>query len=163
VERAYLDQSNVATAKATLINSINNGTALASYVGHSGKNNWTFDGLLKASEVAKLTNYDQAALVSQWGCWNTYYVDPNYNTLGHAFLLSGTNGAAVVTGSTTITEISSEVKLGQLFMPRLVEPGTTIGEAMQAAKVELAQSRPDLTDVLLGWTILGDPTTMVQP
>jgi uncharacterized repeat protein (TIGR01451 family) len=163
VDKAYLDQSDVATAKSTLINSLNNGRALASFVGHSGKNNWTFDGLLNTSDVAKLTNYGEAALVSQFGCWNTYYVDPNYNTLGHVFLLSGTNGASAVTGSTTITEISSEVKLGQLLMPRLIEPGITVGEAMQAAKTELAQSDPNLKDVLLGWTILGDPTTVVQP
>ena len=32
-----------------------------------------------------------------------------------------------------------------------------------AAKAELALSRPEYTDVLLGWTILGDPTAVVQP
>ena len=109
VDKAYLDQSDVAAAKSKLINSINNGIALASFVGHSGRNNWTFDGLLKTSDVANLTNYGEAAMVPQWGCWNTYYVDPSYNTMGHVFLLSGTNGAAAVTGSTTLTNITSEV------------------------------------------------------
>ncbi len=163
VEKAYLAQSSVAVAKAKLIESLNNGVAYASFVGHSGKNGWTFDGLLKVSDVKALTNYGEAALVSQMGCWNTYYVDPTYNTMGHAFLLSGTNGAAAVTGSTTETYMNSEYRLGKLLTPKMVQPGMTVGMAMQTAKADLALSNPDLLDVLLGWTLLGDPTMVVQP
>ena len=42
-------------------------------------------------------------------------------------------------------------------------PGTKIGDAVLAAKQELAMTDPKLVDVLLGWTLLGDPAQVVQP
>jgi hypothetical protein len=48
-------------------------------------------------------------------------------------------------------------------MPRMVEPGVTIGQALQNAKAELAQTHPELLDVLLGWTLMGDPALTVSP
>ena len=34
---------------------------------------------------------------------------------------------------------------------------------MQDAKVELAKTHPELLDVLLGWTLMGDPALVVEP
>jgi hypothetical protein len=39
----------------------------------------------------------------------------------------------------------------------------TIGEALRDAKLELAQTHPNLLDVLLGWSLLGDPALVIQP
>ena len=47
----------------------------------------------------------------QWGCWNTYYVDPVNAYLVQSFLFSGDRGAAAVLGASTLTDSSSE----QLF------------------------------------------------
>ena len=65
-------------------------------------------------------------------------------------------------GASTLTEARSEELLGGLVMPRLTAPGATIGEAVLAAKRELASTNPDLADVLLGWTVLGDPALQVE-
>ena len=43
------------------------------------------------------------SLVIQWGCWNTYHVAPEYDTLAHRLLLAGPQGAAAVVGSSTLT------------------------------------------------------------
>jgi hypothetical protein len=48
------------------------------------------------------------------------------------------------------------------MMPLLTQPGMTLGDAMQAAKMQMAATQPELVDVLLGWTLLGDPTLVVQ-
>jgi len=34
---------------------------------------------------------------------------------------------------------------------------------LQDAKHELAQTHPELLDVLLGWSLMGDPALMVEP
>jgi len=99
-------------------------------------------------------------VVTQYGCWNTYYVSPKANTLSHKLLLDE-NGAAAVTGATTLTSAVSEAKLGELIMPALVS-GKTIGEAMQESKEALALTDPGLVDVQLGWTILGVPWLKVE-
>jgi len=57
----------------------------------------------------------------------------------------------------------SEALLGQLLTPRLVTPGQTLGAALRDAKNELAQTHPELLDVLLGWSLMGDPALVIQP
>ncbi|MGC9334112.1 MAG: C25 family cysteine peptidase, partial [Anaerolineae bacterium] len=163
VQRAYLDLMSVADAKDVLRDGMNQGVALTSFVGHSGLDRWTFDGLFFSSDAQALTNAGRPTVVTQWGCWNTYHVDPRYNTLGHRFLLSGEQGAAAVLGAATLTDARHEELLGYFVMNRLVDPGTTMGEAIQEAKAQLAIYRPGYLDVLLGWTLLGDPAVVIEP
>lgn len=163
VERAHIDQVGLPNARATLLAKLNEGVALTSFVGHSSSTAWTFSGLFRSSDAAVLTNAGKPTAVVQWGCWNTYFVSASYNSLGHAFLLRGDRGAAAVLGASTLTEAGSEQLLGALVMPRLTAPGATIGEAVLDAKRELATTHANLVDVLLGWTVLGDPALQVEP
>jgi hypothetical protein len=140
---------------------MNAGVPVASYIGHSDRSFWSFDTLLTSSDAAGLTNHGKPMVVNQWGCFNTYFVGEAYQTLGDNFLLKGSQGAAAVTGATTITEASSERRLGALMMPKMMTSGVRIGDAMQDAKAELSRTHPKLADVILGWTILGDPTLVV--
>jgi hypothetical protein len=107
-----------------------------------------------------LTNVNAPTAVMQMGCWNTYFVFPQYKTLAQRFLFSNDAGAALVMGATTLSSVDSEQLLGEALVPKLTDPSTTVGEAMLSAKRELPA---DLTDVILGWTLLGDPAAMVQP
>ena len=164
IDKAYVtDAGESPAARAALIAALNQGPRLTSFVGHSGVNHWTSYPLFTASHAAALTNTNMPTVVTQWGCWNTYFVEPTAVTLSQNFLLSGMNGAAAVTGATTLTNSSSERALGVLMMPKLMTSGTTLGAAMQEAKSELALTHPEMRDVLLGWTVLGDPTVVVRP
>jgi hypothetical protein len=142
---------------------MNEGVALTSFVGHSAGDRWTFDGLFLSADARALENYGRPTVVAQWGCWNTYHVDPRANTLGHSFLLSGDQGAAAVLGAATLTDARHEGLLGYYAMGRLATPGMTIGQAIQDAKAQLAERRPGYLDVLLGWTLLGDPALVIEP
>lgn len=164
IDRAYIDDLGVDGARDVLLNSVNGGVALTSFMGHSGSYSWTFSNppFFLADDAAALANSGQPTVVTQWGCWNTYYVDPYYNTLAHTFMLSGDNGAAAVLGASTITSSSSEEALGMRVMPLAVTPDMTLGQAIQDAKTDLAATNPGLRDVLLGWTLLGDPALVVD-
>jgi hypothetical protein len=161
IEEAYLDELDVASARSLLIDQMNQGVAVTGFFGHSGPTTWTFDGLFNADDAVALTNQGKPTVVAQFGCWNSYHVTPSYNTLAHKFMLAGEQGAAAVLGATTLTQASSDKLLGDLVMARMVQPGTTIGEALQAAKAQLAANHPNLLDVQLGYTILGDPALSV--
>jgi hypothetical protein len=39
----------------------------------------------------------------------------------------------------------------------------TLGAALLDAKKELAKTHPELADVLIGWTLMGDPELVVEP
>ena len=161
--KAYLDSLALSDAQATIVGALDDGVAMTSYVGHSGPSGWTFAGLFDTSDARALDNGGAPTVVVQWGCWNTYFVEPRVDTLGHAFLLSGDRGAAAVLGSATLTESAAAEKLGEILMPLLAEPGKSLGEAVTEAKQQLAASDPGLLDVLLGWTLLGDPLLVIEP
>ncbi|HEV8240357.1 MAG TPA: C25 family cysteine peptidase [Thermoanaerobaculia bacterium] len=163
VGRAYLDQLSVGDAKALIKSQVNAGTALAGFVGHSGPTLWTYRGLFDAGDAQGLANVGRPTVVAQWGCWNSYYVEPHYNTLAHTFLVTGLQGAAAVLGTTTVSEDHSLRLLGTALTPRLAQPGNTIGAALTDAKRQVAAIDPSVRDVLLGWTILGDPSLVITP
>jgi glycosidase len=163
VENIHLSDLNVTTARSQLIAAMNRGTALVTFTGHSGPQEWTFSDLFNMSNAAALTNHGRPFVVVQWGCWNSYYVDPVYNYMVQSFLFSGDQGAAAVLGASTLTDSTSEVLLGKLLTPRLVAPGMPVGQALLEAKLELAQTHPELLDVLLGWSLMGDPTLVIAP
>ena len=144
---------------------INAGTALTAFVGHSGPSYWTFDGLFTAADAAALTNAGRPTVVTQWGCWNTYYVSPFADSLSHSFMLNGNGGAAAVLGASTLTEASHETEFGKrLFgVGGLVNSNTTIGDALLRTKRNIAADHPDWLDVILGWQLLGDPLLRISP
>ena len=164
IQNIHLDDMSLANAKTALIASMNSGTnALVNFTGHSGPQTWTLGSLFGNADAAALTNLGKPFVVVQWGCWNTYYVDPVYNYLVQKFLLSGNQGAAAVLGGTTLVDSTSEQLLGNLLSQRLALPGETLGQAMRDAKLELAKTHPELVDVMLGWSLMGDPALVVQP
>ncbi len=159
LERIYIDELGAGEARARLLEQLDAGPAVTSFMGHSGPTAWSFDGLFSADDATDLGNAGMPTVVAQWGCWTTYYVSPYHETLAHKLLLSGDRGAAAVLGATTLTEARSERALSLEIFDRLFEPGRTLGEVILEAKQALAASEdPAVLDVLLGWNLLGDPT-----
>ncbi len=158
--RAYIDTLGVAEAKVALVDALDAGVSLASYFGHSGPTSWSFSGLFTANNAAALLNAGRPTVVTQWGCWNTYYVSPQNETMGHKLMTSGNQGAVAVLGASTLTTAETEQALALHLMPRLFRPGQTLGSAVVGAKQALAASdgTHGRLDVLLGWNLLGDPT-----
>jgi hypothetical protein len=162
VQQAFVD-NGVAAARSTLLGQINQGVALTSFVGHSDMFRWTFAGLFNHNDAAALTNNGKPTVVVQWGCWNNYFVDPIYDTMGHKLMLTGSNGAAAVLGATSLSYDGHEQALGERLSPRMTTPGKSLGAAIQEAKADLAASQPGNKDVQLGWSLLGDPALVIEP
>ncbi len=165
VTRAYMDGPGglgLAGAREALLGALNAGVAVTAFVGHSGPTEWTFDGLFSGGDAAGLVNPSRPTVVTQWGCWNTYYVSPSEDTLGHELMLNGDRGAVSVLGASTLTEAASERELALEVYRRMFQPGMTIGRAILEAKRAYAARHPEQLDVILGWTQLGDPALVIQ-
>ncbi|NNC98906.1 MAG: hypothetical protein HKN85_01865, partial [Gammaproteobacteria bacterium] len=134
-------------------------------IGHSSQQQWSraTPAVFKSADIAGLTNVDKPTLVTQWGCWNTYFVDPGGNSMGDEFLVGGENGAVTVLGASTLTTSAGERILGIELNKLMYNQGMTVGEAVIGAKQALALHDPDATDIQLGWQILGDPALKVNP
>jgi len=156
ISRADLDRQGVDAARAALIDAMSSGVGLVFYLGHSGSSDWTESGLFDSYAAAALTG--PSSVVVQFGCWNTYYVAPDADTLAHALLINANGGAAAVLGSVALTNSSNDTAFARLLSEQLASGTITIGEAVVAAKKALQRtSAGDTSDVQLGWTILGDP------
>lgn len=155
-----INGTDVAAAQADLFPALDAGAGLTWYLGHSAASYWSDQVLFGSTEVAARTGPPTA--LAQFGCWNTYYVAPDVDTLAHALLLHPTSGAALVMGSTTLTSASGDIAFGKLLAAQLASGTVTVGEAVLAAKQALlAQGGGALADIELGWTILGDPAIVV--
>jgi uncharacterized repeat protein (TIGR01451 family) len=159
------DIGGVDAARLAVINAMNSGVALVSFYGHGAPWMWTFSGLFNTDDAAALTNVGSPFFVSQLGCWNSYYVSPYYDSLGHVFLLAGDQGAAGVGGPAAMTVTTSDELFGKFLFPRLTAPGARVGAAIVGAKKDAvgASDPTTLVDILLGYVLLGDPTLRIQP
>lgn len=160
---ANLDQLPTTEAKGILMNNMNAGTALVNYFGHSSTTTWTASGLFTVNDVPVLTNLGKPFIVAQYGCWNTYFVNPRQDSLGQQFLLAQDRGAAAVLGSSTNNFHDSQYYLGKYLTPKLATPGMSIGQALLSAKQDMAAALPYRAEIHLGWTILGDPSMVMTP
>ena len=161
VTTVFTDDFGTRDARQMLTSEINQGTTLTAFFGHSSTNQWSFNGLLTGNDAAQLNNVGRPTVVTQWGCWNAYYVSPNEDSMGHRFMMEGEQGAVAVMGATTLTNANSERVLARLVFARLAN-GERLGDAVTNAKQEYAQTRPHDLDVLLGWTVLGSPELVVN-
>ncbi|MFT6099050.1 MAG: hypothetical protein ACJAYF_001593, partial [Arenicella sp.] len=148
-------------ARNKITQEINDGVSLTAFFGHSSTNQWSFDGLLTGPDAAGLNNAGRPTVVTQWGCWNAYYVSPSEDSMGHRFMMEGEQGAVAVMGASTLTNADSERKLAKLVFARLAN-GERLGDAVTNAKQEHAVDNPNDLDVLLGWTVLGLPDLFIN-
>ena len=151
---------DVASARASLKASIEAGAALTSYVGHSAPGRWSFQNLFTLADVLALDVKGQPTLIAQWGCWNTYFVEPRFNTIAHGFLLGGgkPGAAAAVLGASTLSSVNEQRRLGQNLALTLSQPGITLGEAVLKAK----QATGSALEIAKIWNLLGDPGLIVD-
>ena len=161
VQKAYVDELGTSQARQKVRDQINQGTTLTAFFGHSSTNQWSFNGLFTGPDAAGLSNQGKPTVVTQWGCWNAYYVSPNEDSMGHRFMMEGDRGAVAVMGASTLTNANSERELARLVFERLAN-GERLGDAVTNAKQDYAQDNPNDLDVLLGWTVLGLPELLVN-
>jgi hypothetical protein len=168
-DKAYVEDDGLAGAREQLLAALNQGRKLVSFTGHSNEDTWSFSGLLRSSDLSSLTNYGRPSVVTQWGCWNTYYAKPSEDTMAHAFMLAPpangdvtmAPGAVAVVGAVGNTFAVAERQLAKIVYDYLFQPGMTLGEAVWYAKRDYAKLRPAQLDVILGWSVLSDPALRV--
>lgn len=161
VYRSDPDRQGVDPARDELLARLDGGVSITMYLGHSSAQEWTEVGLFDATAAAGLTNASPTVVV-QFGCWNTYYVAQDADTMAHALLLDPTGGAAAVLGSSTLSSSGNDIALAGYLSTALADGTLTVGEAVVAAKQALqAHAGGATADAQLGWTILGDPALPV--
>ena len=168
ITRVYLDdvieengddmRNAVLEMRDTVLSALNTGPSITSYNGHASPFKWSYDGLLKQSDIASIGNPEKPTMALPLACYSTYADSPSVNTMAHQMISAGENGAVSIYGAALFSSyiengmMASKVVDG-LFM------GKTIGEAVLDAKVSMGIK---YRDAILNGTLLGDVTLKLQ-
>ncbi|MEZ5574156.1 MAG: hypothetical protein R3F44_00360 [Candidatus Competibacteraceae bacterium] len=79
-------------------------------------------------------------IVTKWGCWNTYFVNPKQDTMAHGFLFQD-EGAAAVLGATALTDLNLLRGFGNAFFGQFGRRAT-LGEALRKVQQRHVSANP---------------------
>lgn len=166
-DQVTVDALGAAGARGALASAVNAGRALVNFVGHSAVDRWTFDPLLTGNDAEALFgNAGAPTVVSQWGCWSSWFVSPTSRSLAERLLFDADGGAAAVVGAATLVETSGTDAYLAGFLRDAgtsgARDGVRIGDALQAMRRGVAADGPGRRDLTIGIHLLGDPTLLLR-
>jgi hypothetical protein len=142
-------------ARSALQDALATGSAATHYFGHGGIDVWSKDILLDVDELATLPV--APTVLFTWGCESQFFQNLWGPSLNEAFVLKPTGGALASFGPAGITPPAAQQKLYHVVYAKLAVPGTTLGEAIRQAKVEVMAAYPEAHLAVEGFSLLGDP------
>jgi hypothetical protein len=151
--------STTSSPHADVVNSMNDGALLSTYIGHASTEIWS-DSVFQSSDARTLTNGNRLPVMLAMNCLNGYFHDLFSESLAEALLRAPEGGAVAVWASSTLTEpypqdLMANELFHQLFRTDL---NLSLGEAVTRAK--FATTDPD---VRRSWILFGDPTMKLRP
>jgi len=159
IEQLDLDQSSSPVLKQAVLDGFAEERQMINYMGHSSFDRWSFEEILNLDDINSDEIQGVVTLVAQWGCWNSYYVAPDFETIGGNLLNLPETGAANVIGAATLIGQRSHRILATRFMHELGEADISLGDALLQARRAAALLGSGTQDAYLGITLLGDPAT----
>lgn len=166
VAKAYNKPTGARKVRMILRDSINSGAKIVDFVGHGNLEQWGMPpSLLNVGMVPKLQNRTRPAVFFGWGCQTAYDVDPTDQALNARLLFAQNGGAALTLGSTGLDDADVQAVLAKDFFQKLFhDPAiTTVGQALQAAKVETLAQNPSVQPPADSYELYGDPALPVGP
>jgi hypothetical protein len=154
-----IDFSKTSTAHADVVNGMNDGALLTTYIGHASVEMWA-NSVFLSSDASALTNGSRLPVVFAMNCLNGYFHDLYTESMAEALLRSPNGGAVAVWASSTLTEPDQQSFMSHELFRQLfrTDVNLTLGDAVTRAK--FAASDPD---VRKSWILFGDPTMKLRP
>jgi len=166
VAKAYNKPTGARKVRVILRDGINRGAEIVDFVGHGNLEQWGMPpSVLNVGTVPKLRNRTKPAVFFGWGCQTAYDVDPTDQALNARLLFAQNGGAALTLGSTGLDDADVQAVLAKDFFQKLFhDPAiTTVGQALQAAKVETLAQNPSVQPPADSYELYGDPALPVAP
>ena len=148
-------------ARTTLLHGWDDGVLLSHYFGHGGLTEWADEQVLTRDDIDTLGDSWKPTVLFTWACLSQWYVGIDGPSLNEALLLQPEGGAVASFGPAGITSPAKQAILNQALYSQLAQPGITLGEAIQNAKVLALDVEPNAHEVTEGFHLFGDPALLV--
>ena len=147
--------------RADLLQSLNDGERLVSYMGHGAVNIWAQEEILTNDDIADLDQEGRLPFVVVWACLSGFFHHPSIESLGETLLLTPDKGAVAVLVPTGQTFPTNQRVLADALFGRYLFQAPTIGEALNAALRELNPQHAGERDIINTFVLLGDPALRI--
>jgi hypothetical protein len=156
------DKTNPASSvecRAQIINAVNSGSLMVSYVGHGVKTYWAAERLYDIAAMTSLVNGTRLPIMLPMTCNEGYFIDPAEASLSELSLRRPDGGAIASWSPTGYGLAPGHDYLERGLFLAMFHDGLRLGAGTTAAKLYLAANAPpgayvDLIDTFL---LLGDP------
>jgi hypothetical protein len=162
VQSAYLGEVDLATARTTMLQSINAGAGFVNYYGHSGLDRMAQEGIMTTADVSSLTNSNRPAVITAMSCVVGQFAVPGYDCLAEVLLLTEKGGAVAVWAPTGMSLNEDARVLSESLYDALFRGGKkNLGDGILASLRDYAAQQR--TKYLPGvYNLLGDPALRTQ-
>ena len=129
-------------ANNDFLNILNQGALMTFYYGHGSKVAWASEGLLKVSDISKLSNSKKYTVVSSYACTVGRFDEGDTRSISEAFVLQEGAGAIVAIGAARETYAGYNEQFSKNFAKHAMsENGSYLGVAYMQAKDNILKSR----------------------
>jgi hypothetical protein len=142
----------------------NAGARVLMFTGHASIHQWAAEQFFHLDDAVKLANSGKLPLVIELTCFTGSFQVPGFATLDETLLRQPNGGAIAVWGPTGLGISTGHSALALGLVDELSEDGSSLGSAVLAGKLRLAEEIPVFPDLIDTYTLLGDPAIhIVQP
>jgi hypothetical protein len=166
--KLYLDRNcTVENCRSGILDAINQGALLISYVGHGTKQYWAEEQLLSLSSINAMQNGGRLPIMLPMTCLEGYYheAEKGFEAFGEAIVRTSGKGAVASWSPTGLGLATGHDYLEKgFFMALFYNDIKSLGVITTIGKIYLKQSAPprkydDLLDTFL---LIGDPALTVR-
>ncbi|MDZ7722028.1 MAG: C25 family cysteine peptidase [candidate division KSB1 bacterium] len=155
------DMLDETSARAALLNALNQGQLIVNYIGHGSRVSWAAQPrLFHITDIPNLQNNAKMPLVMTQSCINGYFIhpDPEQSAMGEVFMTAGHRGAIAVYTGAGYAYLSPLRTLTDRFYQALLRESIAMpAAAATLARAELLSRHPEKWDHALFYMFFGDP------
>jgi hypothetical protein len=159
VEKIYLGQT--ADANTEVIQQLNQGVGVLTYVGHGSMNVWAQEKILRTEDASVLNN-NALPFMMTMTCLVGYFHHPQAISMGEELLFNPNGGVVAALVPTSESLATDQSALASSIYTHLFGDAPTVGEAIMLGKRDLSAERDLMQDLIETFTLLGDPALRLQ-
>jgi len=151
-----------ANTRSAVLQALDEGASLLSYVGHGGPAVWASENVLNSWDPPKLLAQSEQPLMLTFNCLNGYFVAPNYDSLSEAFLKAEGRGTIGAFSPSGLSVDGPAHQFHRALMGEITSGGhARLGDAVLAAQKAYAETGL-MPELLAVYHLFADPGMEIQ-
>ncbi len=148
--------------RPSILDSMNSGISLLSYVGHGGSAVWASENVLNSLDTPSLQAQSQQPLMLTMNCLNGYFVSPAIDALAEAFLKVEGRGTIAAFSPSGLSLDGPAHVFHRAMVDQVVNGNhERLGDVVLAAQQAYAASG-QMPELLAIYTLFGDPAMKIR-